>query len=118
MDVRPAEPQTVHRARPVVLDHHIAFAHDAPGDFAVARLFEVKGDRALAAIQRGEILAEAVGVRRPVPQHVAVLRLDLDDVGPHIGQQHSAKRAGGDIAEFGHEDAGKRQLARPRLDAH
>ncbi len=110
MDVRPAEPQAIHSAGPVVLDHDIALAHDAPSDFPVARLFEVKGDRTFAAIERGEVLAEPIGVWRPLPEHVAVLRLDLDDVGPHIGQQHSAKWAGGNIAEFRHQDAGKRQL--------
>jgi hypothetical protein len=100
------------------LRRSIALAHDAPGYLAVARLFEIERDRTLSTIQRGEILAEAVRMRGPVPEHVAILRLDLDDVGPHIGQEHSAKRAGSDIAEFGDEDARKGPLARLRLDAH
>jgi hypothetical protein len=54
----------------------------------------------LAAVERCEVLAVAVGDRRPLTQRIALRRLDLDDLRAEVGQQHAAERSGGNLAEL------------------
>ena len=71
------------------------------------RILEVERDRALVAIDRGEILAVAVDERRPGAHEIPVGRFDLDHVGAHVGEQAAAERTGEDLAEFDDFDAGE-----------
>ena len=115
----PAQAESGHGSRTVVLDHHIACHHQLAGEVARRRVFQVERDRALATVDRGEVFTEALFVgahfvgamtdRWPLPHGVAVERLDLGDLGAVIGQQHAAKGACGHMAELDHADAGKRQ---------
>src|SRR6185295_14836512 len=67
--------------RPEVLDHHVGLAHQALEDLDRPRVLEVERDRALVAMQVEEVEAEG----RRVPFDFFA-RLDLDDVGAHVGE--------------------------------
>jgi hypothetical protein len=115
----PNQTQSGHGTGTIVLDHDIARQHQVAGEIARCRVFQVERDRALAPVDRGEVLAETnfVGVMSdgwPLPHGVAVERLDLGDLGAVIGQQHAAKRPGGHMAKLDHADAGQRQIDRVR----
>ncbi len=53
---------------------------------------EVDDDRALAAVQRHEVAADAGRDRHHVSVAVAGGRLDLDDVGAEVGEEDAAQR--------------------------
>lgn len=95
------QPQAVHDAGAVVFDQYVGAGDQLDGCVALGLVLQVQGDRALVAVQGGEVLAVAIGDGRPAAQGVACAgRLDLDDVGAHVGQQHAAERAGGHVADF------------------
>ena len=77
-------------------------------EVAVGRVLEVERDRLLAAVDRSEVLAVAAVHRRPLAHRVALGRLDLDDLGAEVGEQHAAERAGGDLAELDDLEARER----------
>jgi hypothetical protein len=105
----PAEAEPLHRAGPAILDEHVGLEHQRAGEVARGRVLEVEHDRALAAVDRCEVLAEAFGDRRPLPHRVAVGRLDLRHVGAEVGEQHAAKGARRHVAEL--DDAHAREGA-------
>ena len=79
---------------------------------------EVEHDAALVAIDAREVAAvvASFSIRRetaPVAAaHVAGRRLDLDDVGAEVGQQHRAVRTGERLREIEHANVGERTGAR------
>src|ERR1700758_4497583 len=89
VDVLPGEPHAVERAGPEVLHQHVAMLDQAVEDFLALGMLGVDGDRALVAVEHGEI--EAVGafdVTQLAARDVAAARpLDLDAVCAHIGEQ-------------------------------
>ena len=94
VDVLPGQPHAVERAGREILDQHVAMLHQPIEDFLALGMLGVDRDRALRAIEHGEI--EAVGAL-----HVAQLAardvadagpFDLDHVGAHIGEQLRAGR--------------------------
>src|SRR5712672_2129437 len=94
VDVLPGQPHAVERAGREILHQHVALLDQPIEDLPAFRMLGIDGDRALVAVEHGEV--EAVG-----PLHVAQLPardvahagpLDLDHVGAHIGEQ---LRAGG-----------------------
>ena len=72
----------------------------------VVGVLEVGHDRALVAVDRGEVVAEGVvavrgdGERRPGPHLVTARRLDLDHVRAQVREQHARERPGGDVGEL------------------
>ena len=105
VDVLPGEPHAVERAGREVLHQHVAVLDQALEDFLALGMLGVDGDRALVAVEHGEI--EAVGAL-----HVAQLAardvadagpLDLDAVGAHVAQELRAGRARLHVGEV--EDA-------------
>jgi hypothetical protein len=71
--------------------------------------FQVQRHAALAAVHRHEIRAAAVHHRQPLAVLVAAAVLHLDHLGPEIGEELSAGRAGEDAAEVEHADAMERR---------
>ena len=103
-----AQAQAVHHAGTVVFDQHIDGERQLARQLQVTGVFQIQGHGALVAIERGEVLAVAVGDRRPAAQRVAAVRvLDLDHVGAHVRQQHAAERPRRHIANLQHRDAGQ-----------
>ena len=62
-------------------------------------LFEVEHDAALVAVERHERHALATHMRRQVTAQVAAGGFDLDDIGAHVSEGHSASRAGDHLGE-------------------
>ena len=59
------EAQALHHAGAVVFDHHLCAQRQCARSRHVVRVLQVQGDRALVAVQRGEILAVAIRKRLP-----------------------------------------------------
>ena len=95
VDVLPGQPHAVERAGREILHQHVAVPDQPIEDFLALGMLGVDGDRALVAVEHGEI--EAVGalhVTQLAARDVADAGpLDLDAVGAHIGEQLRAGRA-------------------------
>ncbi len=94
VDVLPGQSHAVERAGREILHQHVAFLDQPVEDFLALGMLGVDRDRALRAVEHGEI--EAV-----LPFHVAQLAardvadagpLHLDAIGAHIGEQLRAGR--------------------------
>ena len=81
-----AEPHFLQRAGPVGLQEHVGLRGELAHDLLRLRRFQVEHEAALVAVERGEAHALAVPDRRRGAAHVAAGRLDLDDVGAHVGR--------------------------------
>ena len=112
-----AEPQLLHNAGPEIFQHKIGCLGELENDVASRGLLEIDCDAALVAIDRDIVGAFALEMRRRVADHIAeAARLDLDDVGAHVAQQHAAERTGEKIAqaqepEFQTMDASRHSLS-------
>ena len=73
------------------------------------RCLEVEHDAALVAVHREVVVTFAA---RPatadLPRRLAIRRLDLDDVGAHVGQERAAQRPRDEVRQFDDADAGER----------
>ena len=105
VDMLPGKAHAVERARREILDQHVALLDQPVEDFLALGMLGIDRDRALAAVEHGEI--EAV-----LPLHVAQLAardvadagpLHLDHVGAHIGEKLRAGRSRLHVGEV--EDA-------------
>ena len=85
-----AQADAVHDAGAEVLQHHVAAPDQLAQDLDGARLAQVERDVALAAVLLREVRGDGVDPRERVAGHVALGRLHLDDVGPHVGQHPPA----------------------------
>jgi hypothetical protein len=105
VDVLPGEPHAIERAGGEVLDQHVAVLDQAIEDFLALGVLGIDGDRALVAVEHGEV--EAVGaldVAQLAAGDVAGAGpLDLDAVGAHVAQELRAGRARLHVGEI--EDA-------------
>jgi hypothetical protein len=88
-------PEPLGDARPEALDEAVGRGDQPAERGHGVRLFEIEGDRALVAIQHPAV-SRLGSEARFVPAHVIAAGglLDLDDVGPEVGQQASRVRAG------------------------
>ena len=88
------EAQPLRHARPVVLDEDVRRLREALDDQDTLGRLEIDREPALAAVHRHE--GGAVSVLRDRRQLARGLardrRLDLDDVGAHVGEVHRAER--------------------------
>jgi hypothetical protein len=108
-----AEAQALHRAALEVLAEDIGTSHEPEHDLAAARVFHVDRQALLVSIEQ----AEEAGSRAQQPARVvACQRLDLDDLGAQVGQDHPAGRPHHHVGELDDPQAGQRQ--RLRLGAH
>jgi hypothetical protein len=82
-------------ARAEILDEHVA-GGDQPGQHRPPLLRpQIERERALVAVEGGEVPREAVLDDALGAQRVAdARRLHLDHLGPHVGQHHRAERPG------------------------
>src|SRR6516225_5787658 len=95
VNVLPGQPHAVERAGREIFHQHVAVLDQPIEDLLALGMLGVDGDRALAAVEHGEI--EAVGAF-DVAQLAAgdvthAGPFDLDHVGAHIGEQLRAGRA-------------------------
>src|SRR5262249_37842618 len=103
-----AEPETLHRAGPEVLQHDVRLADQLSQDVLAFRSFHVEGEALLAPVHGHEVGRLATDERRPPARVVALGRLlDLDDLGPHVTEEHGAEWAGEDPREVDDTHAGE-----------
>jgi hypothetical protein len=108
------EAETGPGGRPVVVDEQVGRRQQAIERGATIVGLQVEHDAALVAVDAHEVRAEAVGRvapprRPPAPRLVARRRLDLDDVGAEIGEEHRGERPGQDSAGVDDPDALERE---------
>src|SRR5437868_2908903 len=72
------------------------------------RLLQIQDDRALTAIGPEEKARFARQAGGELAEHVALRRLDLDDVGAQIGEERATVGPGEITAEIEHCDAAER----------
>src|SRR5215470_3979447 len=110
-----AEPEAFHRAGGEVLNDHVGFGEESPGQVQAALGLQVKRDAALAVV---EVVEDAstfgawnVVLERRVMRPEAVeplVRLDADDVGAVVAKMFAHHRAGRVSAKLDHLGAGER----------
>jgi hypothetical protein len=103
----PAEPEALHHAGTEVLDDDIRVADQLLERRAPVGVLQVEHERAFAAVPA----VEAVGSHA---KRVAVGRLDLDDVGAEVAEQHRTDRAGDEAREIEDANAFQTRLRRRR----
>jgi hypothetical protein len=113
-----AEAQTVKRPRARVLHEDIGRPEQGPQDVGPLRRPQVQADRSLVAVDREVVGRGARAARRvadpgrpPAARGIAIGRLDLDDVGPKISQEHRGVRSGEDGGRVDHAQARQRARA-------
>ena len=102
------EPELVERARPIRLQKHVRRRRQLVQDLDRLRPLEVEHQAALVAVERDEADALVVADRRRRARHVALRRLHLHHVGPHVGEQRAGERPGNEIGKLDHPNAGQR----------
>ena len=108
-----AEPLAVHRAGPEVLHDDVAEGHHLQERGPVRGGGEVAAEAPLLPVEEPEVAAVVAVVRADVrpdqARRVDVrLALDLDDIGPEVGQDHRGERPGQRPREVDHADVGQR----------
>ena len=107
-----AEADAVEDAGPEVLEHDVASRCQIGHEVAARLGAEVHGDAALAAILLREVDGQTADARLCGSSEVALGRLDLDDVGPQIGECLAAGRAGEHTRQVEHSHTGERARVR------
>ncbi len=106
-----AETDPLHHPRTEVLHENIGAGDQPAQDLRALRLLEIEGDRPLAAVGRneqGRELAGRVDRLAATPRDVSAERLNLDDVGALVRQEHGGEWAGHHAREVDHLNAGQR----------
>jgi hypothetical protein len=103
-----AQAQLVHGTGPEILGNDVGRRHKLAGDGGPLGRFHVERYRALVAVEG----RKEPGTRgRQAPRIVAARRgLDLDHVGPEIGEDQAAARPHDHVHEFDDAQSGKRQI--------
>ncbi len=90
-----AEPESVHRSGPEVLDEHVGVLDELADEVGSGGLLEVDDDRAFPAVVVREDAGHPALVGAEESHDVAESgRLDLDDVGSLVGEHHRGERPG------------------------
>ena len=90
-----AQSQGIHDAGPVVFHQHVGLAGEIHYRLHPFGFLEVEHQAFLVAVERNEIMALAVDKRRHDADVVAFARrLDFQDLGPQVPQQHGGVRPG------------------------
>ena len=94
---------------------------EPPGELAARLAAQVDRDAALAAVDRGEVGADPAAERRAPGAGVVAGAgpLDLDDLGPEVGEQHRRVGAREDAREVEHPHPGEgREIGARAPSAH
>src|ERR1700730_15604006 len=108
--------QTVERGRPDVRNEDIGGAQQTIERGARRLLLEVERQRALVAVEMGELAGElaALGASADGAQQITGRRFDLDDLGAVVGEEQCRGRTDDDCREVDDADAGKRTAGHGR----
>ena len=103
-----AEAHSRSHAGAEVLDEHVALLGQGEQQLARLGLVHVEADVALAGVLLDEVAGEAVHPRVGEAGHVAIGRLDLDDLGAEVAEHPGAVRPTEHAGEIEHADTGQR----------
>src|SRR6185295_11851572 len=104
-DGRLVQPHALDNARPEVLDEHVGAVDEPHQHRLPARVLQVEGNRALVPVVVEIVRRHAAAPVGDVAGEVALEALDLDDVGPLVGEEHGGRRAGDDAGQVDDADA-------------
>ncbi len=100
------EPDLLHDAGPEVVEHDVGGRDQLAQHLLAFGAAQVERQRALVAVERREVEAEAVAHDALLAHRVAVVDvLDLDHLGAHVREEHRAERAGQDARQVDDADA-------------
>ena len=88
-----------------VIDDDIRGGNEPMQHLLPRRATEIEDDRVLITIEGGEIPAQPFNNLPLRAQGVTRRRLDLDDLSPHVCQQHCTEGAGENTGQINHTDA-------------
>ncbi len=108
LHLRGTEAELVERARPRRLQEYVRLRRKLEQDIDRLRPLEIEHQAALVAVERGEAHALALADRRCGAAHVALRRLDLDDIRAHVGEQRAGERPSDEVRELDDADSRKR----------
>src|SRR5258708_31969216 len=98
-----------HRPRTVILDYDVCRPREPRKGVASTRRLQVNDDAAFAAVDGVEAGTVAADSARHLARRVARRRLDFDDVGAEVREQHRAERTGhylGDVEDAKASESG------------
>src|SRR6266852_1210265 len=111
-----AEAETLHRARPEILDQDVGALHQIAQHVGTLRGLQIERDVPLVAVDDEIRRRLAALVRRPGARFVARAGVfHLDDIGAHIGQEHAAEGPGEDAREIDDADTVEREGSRDHV---
>ena len=110
-----AETEPVEHAGTVALQQHVGTGDQAPQHLLARIRLQIERDRPLAEVGRDRIggVAAVAPAQRPRPVALS-RRLDLDDVGAVLGQQHAAVGSGHPLAQIDDLEPRKRRVVAHR----
>ena len=98
------ETQPLHHAGAEILDQHVGGRRQLQQDAPARPGPQIEGEAPLVAVEGAEM--RAIGPASPAAEHVAAVGLlDLDDLGPEIGEHLPAQRPGDHRRELDDADA-------------
>ena len=111
---RLAEAHAGEHAGPVVLDQHVGPLEETGQDGLALLGVEIEGDRLLVPVELGEVPRQAVHDRALPANGIALARrLDLDDLGAHVAEEHAAERARENAGQVDDAETGQGHRANP-----
>ena len=103
-----AEAETFHDAGPELLDEHIGAARKLEHAGLIGRFREIGDEAVLTTVEEGEKRAFAPEARRVAAHLLPAWLLDLDHLGPGLGEDQRRQRTGEKGREIEDGDPGKR----------
>src|SRR5438876_795990 len=111
-----AEAEALHGARPKILDEDVGALDEIPEDVGAFRGLQIECEIPLVSVDDEIRRRLPALVRRPGPRLVARAGVfHLDDVGPHVGQQHAAEGPREDTREIDDTDTVEREGSRDHV---
>jgi hypothetical protein len=102
----PPEAPALEDAGPKVLENDVAPGHQPANDVLSLRRVQVEGHELLVPVVDGEPVRAAVLRRAEASEVVAPAgHLGLDHLGPELGHERAAERAGDHLSELEHPDS-------------
>src|SRR3989442_14830058 len=102
----PPEAPALEDAGPKVLENDVAPGHQPANDVLSLWRVQVEGHELLVPVVDGEPVRAAILRRAEAPEVVAPAgHLGLDHLGPELGHERAAERAGDHLRELEHPDS-------------
>jgi len=112
LQVLPVQAHLLHGRGPEVLHNHVGLLDHLDQDVLGLLVLEVQHDPFLVAVEADEVAAEVLvhlpGKRPELAGIVPVGRLDVDDLGPEVGEDHRRRGGGQHVTQVNDSDTFQR----------